>query len=195
MKLYFASGNEHKKKEMEELFGPGYQIVLPKEEGIEFDVDENGESFIENALIKAEALYSIVKAPVISDDSGLCVDALGKGPGIHTARFGDTAERKLSSKEKYMLLLEKLEGVENRRACFVSAVVLILSDNRRYIVQEEALGKIAEQPSEGNGGFGYDPVFLSDEAGCSFTDLPDAGKNLYSHRGKAVRKIRKLIEG
>ena len=81
MKLYFASGNEHKKKEMSRLLG-GFSLTLPKEEGIVFDPDENGSTFIENAIIKAKALYSIVKEPVLSDDSGLCVKALSGKPGI-----------------------------------------------------------------------------------------------------------------
>ena len=114
MKLYFASGNLHKKMEMESLLEGIVGLTLPKDEGIEFDPDENGSSFVENAIIKAKTLYDVVKAPVLSDDSGLCVKALDWGPGIHTARFGDTEEKKLDSREKYMLLLEKMKGVEDR---------------------------------------------------------------------------------
>ena len=95
MKLYFASGNLHKKMEMESLLEGIVGLTLPKDEGIVFDPDENGSSFVENAIIKAKTLYDVVKAPVLSDDSGLCVKALDWGPGIHTARFGDTEEKKL----------------------------------------------------------------------------------------------------
>ena len=193
MKLYFASGNPHKKKEMSRLLG-GWELVLPKEEGIEFDPEETGRDFIENATIKAEALYSIVHAPVIADDSGLMVKALGGKPGIHTARYGEEEKgRKLSAEEKYMLLLENMEGVEDRSAMFVTALCLILSPGRRYIIQESCSGSIALAPS-GTAGFGYDPVFYMDEAGMIAAELPEGEKDRYSHRGKAARLMRMLIE-
>lgn len=192
MKLYFASGNEHKKIEMTRLLG-GIDLVLPKDEGIEFDIDETGSTFIENAILKAEALYDIVKAPVLSDDSGLIVHALGGQPGIHTARYGeDVFKRKLSDREKYMYLLENLKGIEDRSASFVTALCLIISNERRYIIQEECKGSIALSPS-GTSGFGYDPVFYIDEAGSISADLKEGEKDLYSHRGKAARIIAKLI--
>ncbi len=193
MRLYFASGNDHKKKEMSRLLG-GYELILPKEEGIEFDPDENGNDFIANAIIKAEALYSIVKAPVLADDSGLLVKALGGQPGVHTARFGeDEAGRKLSDSEKYMLLLDKMKGVKDRSAVFVTALCLILSDERRFIIQETCEGSIAEAPS-GTSGFGYDPVFFISEAGMISAELPEGDKDKYSHRGKAARLMRLLID-
>ena len=194
MKLYFASGNLHKKKEMEDLLGGEIQLTLPKEEGIVFDPEENGSTFVENAIIKAKALYDEVHSPVLSDDSGLCVKALDWGPGIHTARFGDTEERKLDSREKYMLLLEKMEGVEDREAYFTCALCLYLSPTRIYVIQEEAKGKIALTPSTGKEGFGYDPVFFSDEAGMIVADLPMGEKGKYSHRGKAARVMYELIK-
>ena len=194
MKLYFASGNDHKKKEMSRLLG-GFELTLPKEEGIEFDPDERGSTFIENAIIKAETLYKSVKKPVLSDDSGLCVKALGGKPGIHTARYGeDECGGRLSDREKYMLLLKNLEGVEDRSATFVCALCLYLSPERIYIIQEECRGKIALSPSKGDGGFGYDPVFYSDEAECVVATLGEGDKDLYSHRGKAARVIKSLIE-
>ncbi len=108
MKLYFASGNDHKKIEMSRLLG-GFELILPKEEGIEFDVDETGSTFIENAILKAKALYDKVKKPVLADDSGLLVKALGGAPGVHTARYGeDLFKRELSAKEKYMILFKIL---------------------------------------------------------------------------------------
>lgn len=194
MKLYFASGNDHKKKEMSRLLG-GYVLTLPKEEGIAFDPDENGSSFIENAIIKAKALYDIVHAPVLSDDSGLCVDALNGDPGIHTARYGEEEfGRRLSDEEKYMFLLENMKGVENRSASFVCSICLYLSPHRIYVVEEECRGSIAFHPEKGDGGFGYDPVFFSDDAGCVVAALPDGKKDLYSHRGRAAGKIKTLLE-
>ena len=194
MKLYFASGNDHKKTEMSRLLG-GFELTLPKEEGIYFDPDENGETFIDNAVIKAKALYDIVHAPVLADDSGLCVDALGGKPGIHTARYGEEeAGRKLSAEEKYMLLLKNMEGITNRRAEFVCAICLYLSPTRIYVIQETSEGSIAQKPSNGSGGFGYDPVFYNNEAGRIVAELPEGEKDLYSHRGKAARIMKTLIE-
>ena len=194
MKLYFASGNLHKKMEMESLLEGIVGLTLPKDEGIEFDPNENGSSFVENAIIKAKTLYDVVKAPVLSDDSGLCVKALDWGPGIHTARFGDTEEKKLESREKYMLLLEKMKGVEDREAYFTCALCLYLSPTRIYVIQEEAKGKISLEPSLGKEGFGYDPVFFSDEAGKIVADLEKGEKGKYSHRGKAARVMMELLK-
>ena len=194
MRLYFASGNDHKKTEMSRLLG-GFELTLPKEEGIYFDPDENGETFIDNAVIKAKALYDIVHAPVLADDSGLCVDALGGKPGIHTARYGEEeAGRKLSAEEKYMLLLKNMEGITNRRAEFVCAICLYLSPTRIYVIQETSEGSIALAPSNGSGGFGYDPVFYNNEAGKIVAELPEGEKDLYSHRGKAARIMKTLLE-
>lgn len=193
MKLYFASGNDHKRKEMSRLLG-GYDLVLPKDEGIEFDPEETGSDYISNAVIKAEALYSIVHAPVLADDSGLSVDALGGKPGVHTARYGeDEAGRKLSAEEKYMLLLKNMEGITDRKAHFVTALCLILSDDRRYIIQETCDGSIALSPS-GTAGFGYDPVFFIDEAGMIAAELPEGEKDRYSHRGRAARLMKLLLD-
>lgn len=192
MKLFFASGNQHKKTEMSRLLG-GIDLVLPSEVGLEFDVVEDGKSFVENAIIKAEALYDMVHAPVIADDSGLIVNALGGEPGLRTARYGeDVFGRVLSTKEKYMYLLKNMEGIEDRSAEFVCALCLIISPNRRYIIQETAEGKIAVAPS-GTTGFGYDPVFYNNEAGMISAELPEGDKDLYSHRGKAARILREII--
>lgn len=193
MKLYFASGNEHKKIEMSRLLD-GYELVLPKEEGIEFDCEETGTTFIENAMIKAKALYSIVQAPVLSDDSGLIVDALGGKPGIYTARYGEEeAGRKLSSKEKYLLLLKNLEGETNRKAEFTAALCLMISETEIYIIQENNKGQIALAPS-GTEGFGYDPVFIIDACGKISAELTGEEKDKYSHRGKAARLMKQILD-
>lgn len=192
MKLFFASGNHHKKTEMSRLLG-GIELILPSEVGLEFDPVEDGSSFVENAIIKAEALYDLVHAPVIADDSGLIVNALDGEPGLKTARYGEEVfGRELSTKEKYMYLLKNMEGVEDRSAEFVCALCLIISPNRRYIIQETAEGSISIAPS-GTTGFGYDPVFYNNEAGMISAELPEGEKDLYSHRGKAARILRDII--
>ncbi len=193
MKIYFASGNTHKREEMARLLG-GCELILPKEAGIEFNPEETGATFIENAIIKAEALYEIVKAPVLSDDSGLIVDALGGRPGIHTARYGeDEYGRTLSAEEKYMHLLDEMKGEKNRKAEFTAALCLMLSPTRKIIVQENCPGLIAERPS-GENGFGYDPVFYIIEAGCISAELNGTDKDRYSHRGKAARIMARIIK-
>ncbi len=188
MKLYFATGNDHKRKEMERLL-QGWELTLPSDEGIPFDPEENGSSFISNAMIKAKALYDIVKAPVLSDDSGLCVDALGGRPGIHSARYGGN----ITNEERYRLLLSEMEGISDRSASFAAALCLMLDERRIYIIQETCKGRIAYEPS-GSGGFGYDPVFIIDEAGKTAAELSGAEKDLYSHRGRSARKMRLLLE-
>lgn len=191
-KIYFASSNVHKKAEMQRLIRKGIEIVLPCDENIAFQAEENGASFIANAIIKAETLYRQVHAPVLADDSGLVVRALDGRPGIHTARYGCTEERKLTSQEQYTLLLEEMKTKEDRSAVFVCACVLMLSAERIFIVQETVEGKIATAPA-GVNGFGYDPVFIVADTGKSASELSADEKDRLSHRGRAMRKINELI--
>lgn len=194
VKLYFASGNDHKKKEMSRLLG-GYELTLPKEEDIYFDPVEDGKTFIDNAVIKAETLYREVHAPVLSDDSGLCVEALGGKPGIHTQRYGEEElGRKLSDEEKYLFLLKNMEGKKNRQAVFACALCLYLSPTRIYVIQEESRGEITLSPVKGDGGFGYDPVFYNSECARVVSTLSEGEKDLYSHRGKAARIMKLIID-
>lgn len=192
LKIYFASSNDHKKQEMMRLLN-GVNITLPKEEAIAFDPVEDGNSFIENALIKAKDLYKKVNAPVLADDSGLVVDALNGRPGIHTSRYGDVDGKKLIQSEKNAKLLGEMEGKENRRARFVCALVLMVSNEKIYIIQETVEGYIAHS-IRGEHGFGYDPLFLVEETGRSSAELSDSEKDKYSHRGRAVRKMNLIIE-
>ena len=192
LKIYFASSNNHKKQEMMRLLN-GVNIMLPKEEAIAFDPVEDGNSFIENALIKAKDLYKKVNAPVLADDSGLVVDALDGRPGIHTSRYGDVDGKKLIQSEKNAKLLGEMEGKENRRARFVCALVLMVSNEKIYIIQETVEGYIAHS-IRGEHGFGYDPLFLVEETGKSAAELSDSEKDKYSHRGRAVRKMNLIIE-
>ncbi len=192
MRLYLASNNEHKRKEFKEILS-GYEIILPKDDGIAFDPVEDGSSYIENALIKAEALYSIVRMPVIADDSGLSVEALGKEPGIHTARYGEDCGKKLSDKEKYTLLLKNMEGRENRNAEFICAIAVIIDNNNKYVVQKSVKGSIVHK-AEGENGFGYDPVFFNDEAMKVSALLSAAEKNTFSHRAKAGLAVKEILD-
>ena len=192
MKLYFASSNTHKKEEMSRLLG-GYELTLPKDEGLTFSPEESADSYIGNALIKAKDLYDIVKQPVLADDSGLEVLALNRAPGIHTARYGCTESKHLTSKEQYTLLLDNMKGISDRRAYFICALVLFISEERIYIIQESCPGTIALSPS-GEEGFGYDPIFIVEEKGVSAASLSGEEKDLYSHRSRAARKMKLLLE-
>ena len=199
MKILLASSNEHKRHEFSQLFAP-HEILLPKDLGIQFDCEENGQTFLENAMIKARALFDEAHRlgyPVMADDSGLIVPALPGLLGLRTARFGsEDGGPLLSAHEKNQLLIRMLEGKseEERKAVFVCAIVMILDRNRIYCAVENAPGRILHEEANGTGGFGYDPVFHCNEAGCSMALLPDGEKNLYSHRGKAARSILKLIK-
>ncbi|AEJ62156.1 Nucleoside-triphosphatase rdgB [Spirochaeta thermophila DSM 6578] len=191
MTIYLASNNRHKKEEIAPLLSP-HRLLLPEEEGIEFRCEEKGATFLENALAKAQALHDLVSAPVLADDSGLVVEALGGAPGVRSARFGEEAGRSLSAEEKNALLLGMLDDESDRRAAFVCCMVLLLSPQRFYIVQETLEGTIARE-SRGTHGFGYDPIFLLPD-GRHLAEVSLEEKNRISHRGKAARKLRLLME-
>ena len=197
MDILFASGNLHKKEELESLLKP-HVLHLPSEFGINFECEETGLTFEENAKQKAEALWAqAVRAgldmPIIADDSGVLVDALPGELGVHTARFGrEEAGRDLSALEKNELLLKRMAGAENRSARFECVLVLSYKGNT-LCAKGVAEGRILESIHEGNGGFGYDPVFYSNEAGCCFAEAGTAEKNKYSHRAKAASGMLRLM--
>ncbi|UTC74177.1 RdgB/HAM1 family non-canonical purine NTP pyrophosphatase [Treponema sp. OMZ 792] len=193
MKIYLASGNVNKQREVQELL-PSHKIVLPKDEGIDFDPEETGSSFFENAMIKAKALYDIVRAPVLADDSGLCVDFLNGAPGIHSARYGAVNGEHVSAEAGIIKVLAELKGVKERSARFACCMIFLLNENRFYSVQETCEGTITEKAA-GAGGFGYDPIFFVEDFGKTFAELKPEEKNSVSHRGRALRAITKLIEG
>lgn len=158
MKIYFASGNAHKRDEIARIF-EHHTIVIPSDEGITFDPEETADSFFGNALIKAQALFDIVKAPVLADDSGICVDSLNGEPGIHSARFGCENGKNLTDSEKNELLISRMKGKKERSARFVCNMILYLGKDRFYSIQETLEGSVIEM-SKGKSGFGYDPILL-----------------------------------
>jgi len=194
MKILLASGNNHKKEELNKIL-KNHTLILPAELGITIDVEETGSTFLENSIIKAEALFELSQGlPVLADDSGIVVDALNGAPGIYSARYGDNeAGRILSSKEKYELLLLNMDGKTNRKAAFICCMTLILDKNRVFTVQESFEGEISHEPF-GDGGFGYDPIFYLPELNKSAAELLDEEKNRISHRGKAGKLINSLLE-
>ena len=186
--LLLASNNTHKHQEFLRLF-PGVRILVPRELGIDFSFEEDGETFLENAFGKATALYSIAKRPVIADDSGLCVRALGGQPGVLSSRFGSGAGGALlDAPRRNAYLLDRMEGIQDRDAYFVCCLVCVLEEGRFLAAQETVHGEIAEAP-RGDNGFGYDPLFLLGQRGKTIAELPDEEKDGISHRGRASRRI------
>jgi XTP/dITP diphosphohydrolase len=203
MLVWFASGNSHKKQELTAILAgelPGIEVRIPSEAGISFDPQETGSGFAENALIKARELRRLTAgsgspAPVIADDSGLCVDALEGRPGIYSARYGSQGGKKLRDGERNALLLKELGGSPRREARFVCAMVLLYSPDRFFLVQETCEGEIVQDinAARGGGGFGYDPILYIPVLGCTMAELSEEEKNRISHRGKAGRAISSLL--
>jgi XTP/dITP diphosphohydrolase len=197
--IWFATGNIHKKEELKNILFQGTQaeLKIPAEAGLVFEPEESGNSFLENALIKAALLHRLLEEsrpdgwsrgdPVIADDSGICVDALGGRPGIHSARY-----RGASDAERNVLLLAELGDNPRRSARFVCAMALYYSPDRFFIAQETMEGELVKNAPKGGGGFGYDPILYIPSLGRTAAELSSEEKNVYSHRGKAGRAIAKI---
>ena len=192
-KLIFATGNEGKMKEIREILGDlDYEILSMKEAGVDVDIVEDGTTFEENAIIKAKTVMEATGSIVLADDSGLEIDYLDKAPGIYSARF---AGEDTSYDIKNRILLDRLEGVpdEERRARFVCAVAAVIPDGTVKVVRETIEGQIAHE-IVGENGFGYDPIFYVPEYGCTTAEMTPELKNELSHRGKALRAMKKILE-
>jgi XTP/dITP diphosphohydrolase len=193
MEIVLATGNLHKKEELSEILN-GHKILLPSDLNCTFDCVESGKTYLDNALIKAHALYKVVKRAVIADDSGISVPALGGAPGVYSARYGSVeGEKDLESRERNAYLLKNMKDITDRRAFFVCTMVLLLDEYRIYTVQETFSGMIALEPS-GVEGFGYDPLFYLEEYGKTVAQLPGDLKNKISHRGKAGASIKNIMD-
>ena len=192
-RIIFATGNENKLIEIRQILGDlGMEIVSQKEAGIFTAPDENGTSFEENALIKAQAVAAQCKGIVLADDSGLEVDYMNKEPGIYSARWGG---RDTSYVIKNQMILDRLAGVphEQRTARFVCAVAAVIPGREPIVVRETMEGYIGDRPA-GKNGFGYDPIFYLPDVNCSSAELSPVEKNARSHRGKALRAMRRKLE-
>jgi XTP/dITP diphosphohydrolase len=191
MTILVATNNAHKKTELQAIF-PSWTLLLPADVGkADWDHDETADTFLGNALGKAQALWDAVggQYPVLADDSGICVDALGGAPGIYSARYGRAeAGRPLSDHEKNLLLLKNLTGKDDRRARFVCALALIVGPHRVFTAEESWEGVVASS-IEGAHGFGYDPLFYLPEHGCTSAQLSPEEKNRLSHRYRACRRL------
>ena len=192
-KIIFATGNQDKMKEIRMILeNLGIPVSSMKEAGIDVDIVEDGTTFEENAMIKAEAIAKLTDAIVLADDSGLEIDYLNKEPGIYSARYAGTDT---SYEIKNNLLLQRLEGVpdEKRTARFVCAIAAVFPDGSKETVRGTIEGRIGYEIA-GEHGFGYDPIFYLPEYGCTTAELDLEKKNELSHRGKALRLMREIIE-
>lgn len=186
-----ATNNAHKLREIRAILENDSRAFLSMEEAhIHTDPEETGATFEENALIKARAACAASGLPAMADDSGICVDALGGAPGIHSARYCPGTDR-----ERTEFLLKNMEAVPDgqRQGRFVSVIACVYPDGTEFTVRGECEGVILRE-IRGEGGFGYDPIFFSPGDGCTFAEMPQARKNEISHRARALAAMKAALE-
>ena len=190
MRLVVATGNKNKLREIAEIFTE-FEVCSQKQMGFDEDVEETGLTFSENALIKARAAAKALGEIVLADDSGLCVDALDGAPGVFSARYcgyhGDDEKNR-------KVLLENMKDVENRRAHFTSAIAIVYPDGRELVAEGHTYGEILHEET-GDGGFGYDCLFFSEDLQKSFGVATAEEKNKVSHRFRGLQAMLKLWQG
>jgi len=202
MKVIFATGNKDKMFEIREILegmGEVSEVSSMKEVGIDIDIEENGTTFEENAMIKAEAVFEAAKEKglndilVLADDSGLCVDCLNGEPGIYSARY---MGKDTSYRIKNANLIERVnnEGNGNRKAEFVCAIAGVFPDGSKKVVRGIVEGEIADK-EYGTNGFGFDPIFYVPDLHCTTAELAPQDKHAISHRGNALRLMKEVIAG
>lgn len=200
-RIVFATGNAGKVREIQAILADlGLEVVSMKEAGIHVDIEENGSTYEENAMIKSRAVAASLKAAgqqehtvVMSDDSGLEIDYLNKEPGVYSARYlGEDTSYRIKNAN----LISRLEGVEDalRTARFVCAIGAVLPDGRELTSRGTIEGRIGYE-EKGSNGFGYDPIFYVPEFGCTTAELSEEQKNQVSHRGNALQVMKGLLKG
>ena len=191
-KIIFATGNEGNTREIRLILEDlGMEVLSLKEAGIQLEIQENGDTFEENAVIKARAVMEETGALVLSDDSGLEIDYLNGEPGVYSARYlGEDTSYRIKNQN----LIDRLEGVpeEKRTARFVCVIAAVFPDGRTLMARGTIEGIIGYE-ERGEGGFGYDPIFWLPEYACSTAELTMEKKNELSHRGKALRIMKKEL--
>ena len=184
MELVFATNNAHKLEEVRQILGERFTIHSLKEIGCHEDIPETGDTFQDNALQKARYVKEHYGYDCFADDTGLEVKALGGAPGVHSARYAGDHD----SEANMTKLLQELEKKPDRSAQFRTVVALILN-GQEVLFEGIVTGQIATERHYGDGGFGYDPIFVPDGYTETFSQMSSQGKNLISHRGRAVRKL------
>ena len=206
MKITFATGNSGKLREASEILGEGFELVSLADVGITEDIPETGKTLRANSIQKAQYLYDKLGCDCFADDTGLEVDALGGEPGVYTARYAGDDKDFNKNMDKVLYELRRLEGESgvaagfglktkavSRRARFKSVITLII-DGKMHLFEGCLEGTIAREKS-GNGGFGYDPIFIADEyPGLTLADITEEQKNEISHRGKALRAMAEWLK-
>ncbi len=195
MTIFLATNNKHKLQEVAEI-APELTVYGPHSAHLDFTFEETGNTFAENALGKAHALCKLLQDrqihfdAVLADDSGICVDALDGRPGIYSARYGSDLPKAAitSDRDRAELLLQEMQGIKERSARYVCAAALVSAPQRFILCQDTLEGLIATEYSDGQGGFGYDPIFWLPQYACTAADITAEEKHAISHRGKAVRK-------
>ena len=199
MKLLFATANKNKLREAAEILGDMVQVISPSELNINADVEETGETLQDNSILKARTLYDLSGLDCFADDTGLEVEVLNGAPGVLTARYaacfpgGALPHDSEANMNRLLEELSEYSTPESRRARFRTVITLIY-EGRQYCFEGIVSGTIA-QGKAGNGGFGYDPIFYVPEYGCTTAEMEPEQKNALSHRGNALRSMRKIIEG
>ena len=191
MQLVAATNNQNKVLEFRRILAPlGFEVLSLEDIGLKIEIEEDADSFLGNARLKAKAVYDRCRMPALSDDSGLCVDALDGRPGVYSARYGGEG---LSDAQRVDKLLEEMRDIprERRGAKFVCAICCVLGPETVLESSGECLGEIGFAPV-GTGGFGYDPIFLVD--GRSYSEISGGEKDRISHRGKALRNMKELLK-
>ena len=192
MKMVFATGNVGKLREASEILGESFELVTPADFGITEDIPETGNTLRANSIQKAQYLYDRCGCDCFADDTGLEVDALGGAPGVYTARYAGEDKDFNKNMDKVLYELQALEN-STRRARFKSVVTLIYG-GEMHLFEGTLEGTIAYEKS-GNGGFGYDPIFIADEyPGQTLADITEEQKNDISHRGKALRAMAQWLK-
>jgi XTP/dITP diphosphohydrolase len=188
MKLIFATNNSHKLREVKEILGHDFPLLSLKDADIDADIPETGETLEENAVQKARFIYERTGQNCFADDTGLEIDALGGRPGVYSARY---AGEGCNFHDNVVKVLKEMEGMENRKACFRCVICLII-DGKEHLFEGRIDGMILTE-EHGEGGFGYDPVFLPDGQKQSFAQMPPYLKNGISHRGRAMMKMLRFL--
>lgn len=190
MKLIFATNNAHKLREVSQVVGDRFTLLTPRECGIDEDIPEEQPTLEGNALQKARYIYARTGMDCFADDTGLEVDALAGEPGVRSARYATDGHDDEANKR---LLLERMQGVEARGAQFRTAIALIIG-GKEYLFEGIVRGNITLE-EQGEGGFGYDPLFVAEGCEQSFAEISAEEKNKISHRGRAVRKLAEFLQG
>lgn len=183
-KLVVASNNKHKIEEIKFILANRFELASMEEIGFTEDIEESGKTFLENAFIKARTIHTKFNCNCFADDSGLMIEALNNEPGVYSARY---AGEPVNHEKNIDLVLEKMQGISNRNAKFVTVIALILDDEESYF-QGEVLGSIRTERS-GSKGFGYDPIFQPNGFKITFAEMNEKQKNAISHRARALAQM------